>query len=84
MASSFFLVAADAVCQSFCRFFDAATANIFSSVNKMMLTSLGKYFSADVLNVSTTQPFKTSAEKYLPSDVSIILGRLSLLLSVGW
>jgi len=41
----------------------------------MMLTSLGKYFSADVLNgwVVLTQTFKTSAEKYLPSDVSIIL-----------
>jgi len=34
IATSFFLVAANAFCQSFCRFFGAATVNIFSSVNK--------------------------------------------------
>ena len=34
VVSSFFLVATDAFCQSFCSFFDAATVNIFSSVNK--------------------------------------------------
>jgi len=34
MASSLFLVAADAFGQSFCRFFGAATVNIFLSVNR--------------------------------------------------
>jgi len=34
IATSFFLVAANAFCQSFCWFVGAATVNIFSSVNK--------------------------------------------------
>jgi len=34
MAMSFFLVAANAFCQSFCRFFGAATINVLLSVNK--------------------------------------------------
>jgi len=43
-ATSFFLVAASAYSQSFCGFFGVATVNIFSSVNKMMLTTLDEYF----------------------------------------
>jgi len=51
ITSFFFLVAADAFCQSFCRFFGSATANIFPSVNRNNANVLlGKYFSADVLN----------------------------------
>jgi len=50
IASSFFLVAADAFCQSFCGFFDVATVDIFLSVNRNDANAIGKQFSADVLN----------------------------------
>jgi len=36
--------------RSFCVLLDVVTVNVFSSVNKMMLTSLCEYFSAIVLN----------------------------------
>jgi len=33
-------------------FFDVATVKMFSSVNKMILTSLGEYFSATLLTAA--------------------------------
>jgi len=47
---SFLLVDGYTYSQSFCVFFGVVTASMFSSVNKLLLTSLGEYFSATVLN----------------------------------
>ena len=45
ITTSFFLVDGYAYSRSFCGFFCVVAVNIFSSVNKMVLTSLGEYFS---------------------------------------
>jgi len=53
ITTSFFLVDARAYSWSFWGFTGVATVNIFSSVSKMMLTSLDEYlqiFAATVLN----------------------------------
>ena len=49
VATTFFLVDGCAYSRSFCGFFEVAVGNMFSSVYKMMVTSLGEYVT--VLNV---------------------------------
>jgi len=44
VATSFFLIDGCAYSRSFCGFFHVVTVNIFSLVNKIMLTSLREYF----------------------------------------
>jgi len=50
VATSIFLVDGCAYSRSFCGVFGANSVNMFSSVTKIMLTSLGEYFSATVSN----------------------------------
>ena len=50
VTTSFFLIDGCAYSQSLCMFFGVAVVNVFSSVNKIMIISLGEFFSANVLN----------------------------------